>query len=113
MGLENPLSGAELVDTLTVENAAVASSAGSATRFDEQGRHHHLFDPRTGTSANRYLGVTVVAPNATTADALSTGFASMEHERVKEVLLRLPTVTARMTSRSGEILTWTGSRPEA
>ena len=50
-------------------------SSGRATRFDAAGRHHHLFDPATGRSADRCASVTVVAPRATTADALSTALA--------------------------------------
>ena len=105
MGLKDPLAPARIADTLTFENRALASSAGSATRFDERGHHHHLFDPRSGTSTNRYLGITVVAPNATTADALSTGFASMDVGDVKRVLRRFPSVTARITTRAGEVVT--------
>ena len=92
------------MDTLMIENQAVASSAGAATRFEETGRHHHLFDPRTGTSTRRYRGITVVAANATTADALSTGFASMDIDDVKRVLRHYPSATARLTTHTGEML---------
>ena len=39
------------------------------------GRHHHLFDPSTGRSADRCASVTVLARSAATADALSTALA--------------------------------------
>jgi thiamine biosynthesis lipoprotein len=57
---------------LALENRALATSAGSATPFDPSGRHHHLLDPRTGRSRNAFRSVTVMAPRATAADALST-----------------------------------------
>jgi len=72
---------------------------------DRDGRYHHLFDPRTGTSSGRYRAITVVAPNATTADALSTAFASMDVPDVKMVLTQYPSATARLTARSGEVTT--------
>ena len=53
VGLKDPLEPARIVDTLTLENRALASSAGSATRFDARGRHHHLFDPPSVRSAFR------------------------------------------------------------
>ena len=102
---KDPLEPGRVVDTLTLENRALASSAGAATRFDVRGRHHHLFDPHSGISANRYLGITVIAPSATTADALSTGFASMDVGEVKKVLQFFPSVTARMTTSAGEVVT--------
>ena len=105
VGLKDPLEPGRIVDTLTLENQALASSAGAATRFDLRGRHHHLFDPHSGTSANRYLGITVIAPTATTADALSTGFASMDLGEVKKVLQRFSSVTARITMSTGELMT--------
>jgi thiamine biosynthesis lipoprotein len=107
VGVKDPAaSGA--VQKLTIENQALASSAGSATRFEESGRYHHLFDPRTGASAHRYLGISVIAPTAATADALSTGFASMGLDDVKKVLRQFPSVTARITTGAGEVVTLSG-----
>jgi len=57
---------------LDVRDAAIATSSGSGTVFDSRGRHHHLFDPRSGASANHYSSVSVSSRNAATADALST-----------------------------------------
>ncbi len=53
---------------------AVATS-GQYERFVEiDGRRYgHIVDPRTGYPASGLAGVTVFAPNATMADALSTG----------------------------------------
>ena len=111
IGLEDPYAASRAGETLRIENAAVASSAGSATRFDEHGRHHHLFDPRSGTSTTRYVGVTVIAPTATTADALSTAFASMDIADVKAALAHFPEVTARMTTGAGDVVTLSEPAP--
>jgi thiamine biosynthesis lipoprotein len=108
VGIEDPLVAGRLADTLVLENRAVASSAGAATRFDEHGQHHHLFDPATGASTRRYAGVTVVAERATTADALSTGFASMDLGDIDALLGRLTATSARMTSHAGEVVTLSG-----
>jgi len=56
-------------------HGAIATSSGAATAFDRQARHHHLLDPRTGRSAHHHASVSVMAPRALTADALSTALA--------------------------------------
>jgi thiamine biosynthesis lipoprotein len=77
VGLADPGDPRRTTRTIEIEDGAVATSGGYGTRFDADGRHHHLFDPATGLSANRYRSVSVEAPLATTADALSTGFSAM------------------------------------
>ena len=52
---------------------AAATSAPGALAFPGGG--HHLFDPRTGRSPAHWRAVTVLAPTAEAADALSTAFA--------------------------------------
>ena len=59
----------ELVDR------AVATSAGIASPFEPTGTHHHLFDPRLGRPAPTADQISVTAPNATMADALSTALS--------------------------------------
>jgi len=105
VGIKDPITPARTMDKLTIENQAVATSAGATTRFDRDGRYHHLFDPRTGTSSRRYRAITVVALNDTTADALSTAFASMDLPDIKMVLTQYPSATASLTARSGEVTT--------
>jgi thiamine biosynthesis lipoprotein len=62
-------------DAMLLVNRAIATSAGGATRFDRAGRHHHLFDPRTGRSAHRHRAVSVISQSAALSDALSTALA--------------------------------------
>jgi FAD:protein FMN transferase len=75
IGILDPNAPDRLVDTLEAVDVAIATSSGRATRFDAAGRHHHLFDPTTGRSADHHASVTVLAPRAITADALSTALA--------------------------------------
>ncbi len=67
---------------------ALATSAGLGSRFDPAGRHHHIFDPRTGRSAARHLAVAVAAPTAVLADGLSTALSVLP-EGAGEALLSL------------------------
>ncbi len=73
---------------------ALATSAPSGTVFGGDPRLHHLFDPATGRSANRYLSVSVAAPRATLADGLSTALSIMPAERAAALLAAYPTARA-------------------
>jgi FAD:protein FMN transferase len=68
--------------TLKLKDRAVATSAPSGHMFDKSGRHHHMFDPHNGHPSNRFKSVTVVAPNATMADGLSTAMAVMSRQEI-------------------------------
>ena len=62
--------------TLLLREGAVCTS-GNYARFVEIAgeRHSHIVDPRDGRPADRAASVTVVAPDATTADAWATALA--------------------------------------
>jgi thiamine biosynthesis lipoprotein len=70
---------------LPLTNGALATSASYGTVLDRAGRFGHLFDPRRGWVEPRYRSVTVLARDATTADALSTAFALMPPESIADV----------------------------
>ncbi|HET9068960.1 MAG TPA: FAD:protein FMN transferase [Amaricoccus sp.] len=57
---------------------AIAVSAPAGFAFDPAGRFTHIIDPRTGATPARWARVSVTAPTAAEADALSTGFALMQ-----------------------------------
>ena len=108
VGVEDPRRDGRLLRRLTLGDAALATSAGAGTRFGGDGSCHHLFDPRSGRSSNRYLSVSVKASSATRADALSTGLFHLEPERIAEVLSRLADVEAYVTLANGEQRDWRG-----
>lgn len=62
-------------ETLVLTDGAVATSAPAGFAFDPAGRFTHLIDPRTGATPARFARVTVTAPTAAAADALSTALA--------------------------------------
>lgn len=75
---ENPLT------VLAIRDGAVSTS-GNYRRFrDIQGKHYsHIIDPRTATPVDVYPSVTVVAPDATTADAWSTALSVLGPDGLK------------------------------
>ncbi len=56
---------------------AIATSSPQGFVFDPAGRFTHIIDPRTGATPARFSRVTVTAPTAAAADALSTGLSLM------------------------------------
>ena len=78
--------------TVTLVDRAVATSAGIASVFEPSGRHHHLFDPATGRPAQATGQVSVIAPRATMADALSTALAVSRPERAGAYAARFPEI---------------------
>jgi len=109
VGIRSPVDVDQMTGSIPLESAALATSGGYGTRFDATGTYHHLFDPRTGFCTNRYLDMTVIAPNATMADALSTGFSSMEPVQIAYATGMLSSVTVRATLPDGQLQTWPGS----
>ncbi len=78
--------------TLTLTDRAVATSAGIASVFEPSGRHHHLFDPATGRPARAAGQVSVIAPRATVADALSTALAVSPPAQAAAFAARFPEI---------------------
>jgi len=81
VGLQHP-RGDGLMGLLHLREGAIATSGDYDRYFEVEGRRFsHLLDPRTGWPAKDLYSVTVVAPNATAADALSTAAFVLGPER--------------------------------
>lgn len=104
IGLADPLNFGEFSHILEISRGAVATSSGVGDIFDRSGEFHHLFDPQTGKSTHRYLSVTVTAPEATLADALSTAFCAMPVADIRECLQDMPSVNVRLTDHAGAVI---------
>jgi thiamine biosynthesis lipoprotein len=72
IGLADPREPSRAVHTLSVIDQAVSTSGGYGTKLDAAGLYTHLINPHTAATAPAFESVTVVAPTATQADALST-----------------------------------------
>lgn len=83
-------------------DGAVATSSPAGFRFGGTGSPGHLLDPRSGRAASRYDSVSVLAPQAATADALSTAFSLMAPESVARIVEADPDLGARLAGADGE-----------
>ena len=104
VGLADPDKPGVLIETIDLVDRAVATSAGDGFRFDSQGRFTHLFDPATGRSPSLYSTVSVIAPTATEADALSTAFSLMPVSQIQDIVAVRPNVQARIVEAGGTLI---------
>ncbi|KSV60800.1 FAD:protein FMN transferase [Sinorhizobium sp. Sb3] len=86
---------------LDVIDKAVATSSGIGFHFDEAQRFSHILDPRTGDTAALYRRVTVIADDATTADALSTAFSLMHETSIRSTIDRRSDVLVDLVRADG------------
>jgi FAD:protein FMN transferase len=108
VGLADPDRPGVLTETVDLVDRAVATSAGAGFRFDAKGQFTHLFNPNTGRSPSLYRTVSVIAPTATEADALSTAFSLMPLSRIKEIVATRTDLQARVVDAGG-VLTVSGA----
>jgi thiamine biosynthesis lipoprotein len=79
---------------ISLNNAAIATSAPLGTAFDTNGTIGHILDPRTGRPGGVWSEVSVIAKSASEADGLSTAFSMMSELDINmakgsvEVILR-------------------------
>lgn len=106
VGLADPDRPGVLTETIDLIDRAVATSAGAGFRFDSKGRFTHLFDPTTGHSPSRYRTVSVIAPTATEADALSTAFSLMPLSAIAGIVAIRSNVQARITDSGGTLIVY-------
>ena len=82
IGIGNPLFTEQRLGTVLLCDRAMATSGSNIQFYRHEGRRYgHILDPRTGWPVDGMLSVTVLAPSAAVADALSTAFFVMGVEK--------------------------------
>lgn len=86
VAIQDPEDTTAYLGTLKARDCAVITSGGYERYFEEGGvTYHHIIDPATGYPAdNGLVSVTVVSPDGTLADGLSTSLFIMGTERAKD-----------------------------
>ncbi|WP_342564739.1 FAD:protein FMN transferase [Paenibacillus sp. FSL R7-0345] len=93
IGLQDPdQSRGTQLGTIKITDEVIDASGVYERYFMQDGvRYHHILDPRTGyPSQNGLKSITIMSPNATDADALSTGVFLMGLEEGMKYLEALP-----------------------
>jgi thiamine biosynthesis lipoprotein len=104
IGVENPRNekAYDLIGAFDVREKGVATSGDYRYYFSKDHANHHIKDPRTGISPQELCSVTVLAPDATLADALSTTLMVMGTEEGLALIDSTPGVEALLITKSLE-----------
>lgn len=104
VGVRDPRNEDRMVVLLPLEDTAVSTSGDYERFFDEAGvRYHHILDPTTGDSARRSMSVTVLGPDATLTDALSTSVFVLGAEKGLALIDSLPGIDAILIDAQGRL----------
>ncbi len=100
VSVRNPGGAEGTYGLLRLRNQAMSTS-GSGQQYFTTGdqRFGHILDPRTGRPAMQNLMASVVAPDATLAEALSTAFFVMDRREVLDYRVRNPAVGVALHGR--------------
>lgn len=85
VAIQHPQEDSQKLGVLTVKDRAVITSGGYERYFERDGvTYHHIIDPSTGKPADSGLiSVTIVSPDGTLADGLSTSLFIMGEEEAE------------------------------
>ena len=91
---------------IALASGALATSEGAGCILGAGGSAHHLFDPRTGRSADSWRRITVYHRSAAVADALSTALYAASCTEIEAALEKCPSIVVWATDRQGNELRW-------
>ena len=105
IGIRHPDDPGKVIVRMPLVDAALSTSGDYERYFDEDGqRYHHIIDPKTGRSAGEVRSVTVIGPDATTTDGLSTSVFVLGPERGLALVEGIADVDAVIVRRDGKVL---------
>lgn len=82
-------------------NAGISSSGDTEQFVEINGvRYSHIVDPKTGLGLMNRIAVTIIAPNGTTSDGLSTAVSVLGEKRGKTLTNTFPGVSAYIRKAS-------------
>lgn len=94
IGIRDPFDRSRILGRIALPGGLAVATSGSYERFVEIAgeRFSHIIDARTGYPVAGTASVTVLCPDAVTADALSTAFFVAGLKGAPEILKKVPSV---------------------
>ncbi len=92
VGIKDALSPVDLHTVAELNDNALATSGGYGTPLASDGSIHHLINPLTGRSSTPWKSLSVIAPTATEADALSTGLSFANEALLQDIVETRPDI---------------------
>lgn len=96
IGIQDPQDENQILGSVQVENQCVITSGDYQRYFELDGvRYHHILNPNTGAPSHSGLkSVTIIAEDATLADALSTACFVLGYDEGANLVKEYPGVSA-------------------
>ena len=105
VGIQHPREKDAFIALAELDGVCLSTSGDYATTFSDDFVYNHIFDPATGRSPLVFSSVTVVANNATDADALSTAIFVAGTERGIKLVEETPGGSALLVFKDGKTFT--------
>ncbi|UCE90707.1 MAG: FAD:protein FMN transferase [Pseudomonadota bacterium] len=113
-GIKDPRNPQRAPVVLPLSDTAISTSGDYERYFIEDGvRYHHIINPGTGRSARAARSVTVLGPDATTTDALSTTLFVLGPEKALKLADTMPEIDAIIIDSNGTMHYSSGLEPPA
>lgn len=103
LGITHPRQPEGTLQVLPVTGQAVATSGDYQHSFSQDFSRHHIVDPRTGESPTELASVTVLAPTAAAADALSTAVMVLGNDAGLALIDQLPGTAALLVTKEMQL----------
>ena len=110
VAIEDPLKNKNYPALVAITNRSIATSGNYEVFFDREKIFHHIVNPRTGLSPLMNVSVTVQAPTAMEADALSTTLFVLDPAHGTRLINARPYCQSLIITRKGEKIKSTGWR---
>lgn len=108
IGIKHPRESGGLLAMARLKGRCLATSGDYETRFGSGYDHHHLLDPQTGHSPRGLSSVSVAAPTAFEADALSTALFLTGLEKGQQLIESTPGADALFVTKNGRMMPTAG-----
>jgi thiamine biosynthesis lipoprotein len=104
IAIRDPRDAKRVVAVLPLRDTSISTSGDYERYFERDGvRHHHLIDPKTGTSPSALRSVTILAADGLTSEALSKCVFVMGLTRGMRLVESLPGVDAVAVDAAGAL----------
>lgn len=104
IGIQHPRKQNELLGAIVADGLGVSTSGDYQQYFNKNGKRvTHIFNPITGYPANECEAVTIIAKDALTADALSTGIFVLGPQKGIVLIEKLKDVEGIIVDTTGTI----------
>jgi thiamine biosynthesis lipoprotein len=104
IAIEDPLKKNNYPDIVAITNSSIATSGNYEIFFDREKISHHILNPKTGLSPLINASVSIQAPTAMEADALSTALFALDPGQGTKLIHSIPHCQSLIITRNQQKL---------